>query len=272
MISLRHNTGGYTIVEVMIVLAVSAALFATAIFGFTQQNRRTQFTESVETFAQNLQDIVNDVETGFYPSNNNVSCIVAGPGPPVPVVDDTIFVEQGSNSGCIFIGKAIQFSPSSDSSAYDTFTVVGRTLIDGTDDAVSRLSEAQPVGIDQLVDQRVLSAGVEIVKVTTLGATPQDLSLLAVVSDSGVSGIANPGFNTRSTLAGNLGGLGVNDTNFLADIITLDNASIVRAMDGVEVCLQESGGGSEARQAVVTLGGADTGKISIKTEIDRPCS
>ena len=66
--------GGYTIIEVMIFLTVSAVLFVSVVGAMSAQSRRKQFTESVETFNQKLTHILNDVDTGYFPSNSDFKC------------------------------------------------------------------------------------------------------------------------------------------------------------------------------------------------------
>lgn len=260
---LRQKVGGYTIIEVMIVLAVSAALFATSIIAYSSQNRRTQFTESVQTFAQTTQDVLNDIDTGFYATDQSFSC-TAGSGQ--PVIDPNTSSNQGSNSDCIFLGKAIQFAPSDSHQAYDVFTIVGRRVKSGTDDIVSSLNEAQPKIIKEDVDKKQLSGGVEIKSVKDIDGNA--LSLLAIVADSGTANVStNSGFNTRSILAGVNGSLYQSEDNFLA---SLDDPTQIHNLGGrVDICLSE--GGTNGRTAIVSIGGTNQGKLTIETKIDKPC-
>lgn len=264
MISLRQNRGGYTIIEVMIVLAVSAALFAAAITGYINQNRRTQFSESVQTFAQNLQDLINDNDTGYYSSKENFGCTAGNIG--FPTVTSSA-ASRGTNSSCVFLGKALQLAPTDNSSAYDALTVVGRRLKEHSQDVASTLSEAKPVAIEASAERRVLSGGVEFKSIKVHNES-RNVSVLGIVADSGSADVNNySGFNTRSVLVGiKNASIGQDRGNFISSIA---NLGLVKLNRGVDICLEEIGGG---RTAVVTVGGSDVDNLSIKTEIDKDCS
>lgn len=101
---------GYTIVEVMIFLAISAALLFSASALISGRQQRTQFNQSVVQLDQDLQDLFNDVATGYYPTQNGFECHAEYRrylGHFVPVITDTKNIGQGKNSGCTFTGKLI---------------------------------------------------------------------------------------------------------------------------------------------------------------------
>ncbi len=129
---------GYTIVEVLIFLAVSGALLASALSLFGGQQRRTQFTQAVRELDSQIQDIINDVSTGFYPNNGSVRCAYdpAGGGLPGSGIKLTngSGTTQGTNSDCIFVGRVIQFSPQGEGQgAMHIHTVAGqRQVMEGS--------------------------------------------------------------------------------------------------------------------------------------------
>ncbi len=107
-----HYPSGYTIVEVLIFLAVSGALLISAMSLFGGQQRRAQFTQAVREFDSKIQDIINDVSTGFYPNTGSIQCAYDGgaPGNGIKLTSGSGST-QGANSDCIFIGRVIQFAP-----------------------------------------------------------------------------------------------------------------------------------------------------------------
>lgn len=235
-------SGGYTIIEVMIVLTVSAALFGTTVFSITQQNRRNQFTESVLSFEQKLGDIVNDVETGYYPVKNNGS------------------QGQGTNSGKIFIGKAVE---GTGEEVY-VYTLSGNQKVG--DEEVANLEQAEPKALqgtdtDDVVESIVLSAGVKVDKIKQIekgtASTIPGFAIISGLAQFTPSGGLKSGYNTRASLAS------LNSAVSTPDFLT--NSSITNASKGILICLSEEGGGG--RNATITIGESSQ-KLATKTTID----
>ncbi len=247
---LRVGSNGYTIIEVMFFLVISMGMFAAVVTTMTTQNRRNQFTESVNTFNQKLQDIMNDVDTGYFPSND-INC------------NDSA-TEQGTNSDCTYMGKAIQFAPVGDPSNYVVYTLVGdREYSDGgSKKVVTSLDHSNIRGINQR-ESGNLSAEVEVVKVARGDGTPQGglavLAGLAKSSETSASGVESG--NTRSTLAGVNGSLGISESVFMNQL----NAAGISPLSEVLICLQEKDSG---RKATIQIGGAGVGQLSTQVTID----
>lgn len=113
---------GYTLIEVMIFLAVSGALLVSAMTFISGRQARIRYTQAVVDFEQQLQDTFNDVSTGYYPTNSDYSCTYDGANIVFSTATDT---SQGSNEQCIFAGKLIHFFPNGDLSGYKIYTIVG---------------------------------------------------------------------------------------------------------------------------------------------------
>lgn len=78
----------------------------------SRQQGRNEFNSAVRDIQTRIQDMSNDVSTGFYQNPGIFTCrSVGGPSgrPKVTPANS----EQGTNEGCIFIGRAIQFASDS---------------------------------------------------------------------------------------------------------------------------------------------------------------
>jgi len=135
------SQGGYTIIEVIIFLAVSSALMASAVYLFQGRIPRTQFVNSVNELDSKLRDTMNEVVNGYYPSDGNVSC------------NGAAAQEQGRNEDCLFLGRTVQFgpgiggcsisSPGEECDKIALYTISG-TRLQVSGDPAESLKEAQP--------------------------------------------------------------------------------------------------------------------------------
>lgn len=249
-------------------LTISAAVFISAVATFTRQNNRTQFTESVNNFAQDIQDVLNDVETGYYPVAGNFGCRVSGANPPsVPPIGST---EQGKNDQCIFIGRAVQFAASGNLGQADIYTIVGRRTTASTPPKpTANIDEARPTTLSNLVvDNKFLSASVEVYDVQNATVPANKYAGIAVVSTStGTSSSISSGVNARASLASVGSAFG---GNFLTGINDIGSDDINRARQGINICLRESGG--NGRFAILNLGAdSNRNQIVIDVRIDQQC-
>ncbi|CAN5641153.1 hypothetical protein BH23PAT1_BH23PAT1_3200 [soil metagenome] len=117
---------GYTIVELMIVLAVTGVLAFSAFGAVVNQRANTEFSQAVRAFEHELNDIANDVNHGFFPkrADINVSCFVVGSN----VQFSGSSTEQGANDGCMFVGKAVHFRPNNVAETMNLYTLAGRRI------------------------------------------------------------------------------------------------------------------------------------------------
>lgn len=124
----RLSPRGYTIVEVMVFLAVSGFMFLIAIAFISGKQAKSEFIQGMNDANTQIQQVINDVSNGFYPNNNNFSCNAGSTGAPTA---SPIIAQQGTNLSCVFLGKIIQFQPADSSgtvnnSNYSIYSVAGR--------------------------------------------------------------------------------------------------------------------------------------------------
>jgi type II secretory pathway pseudopilin PulG len=122
------KSGGYTIVETMIFLAVSGFMFVIAA-GFIQ-NKVTdaQFHQAVQTANHQIDQVIDNVSNGSYPGGSGSFTCIDGPGQADQGYLFDGFYEYpkfstttnnaGTNNGCVFFGEAIQFDANSESDSH----------------------------------------------------------------------------------------------------------------------------------------------------------
>ena len=138
-------SGGYTIVEVMMFLAISGALFVIAMFAIGGKQAQAQFAQGIRDFQSRIDDITNDVSTGYFPQPGSYSCTAPDQTTGAAVSFAAGTAVQGENEDCIFVGKVLHFTQ--DSRSVSLLTVGGRRATrEGL--PVSTLAQAKPLTID----------------------------------------------------------------------------------------------------------------------------
>jgi len=138
-----YKIGGYTVIEVMIVLAVTGVLFSSAVLMFQGQQGKTSISQSLYDLASKIETYSTEVNSGVYPDSQNFTCSVDGSGHPVLSGGSG---GTGTNQSCLFLGRALQIVPNS-SSLY-AYSVLGdRTIHSGgadTNQTVTSFDQASP--------------------------------------------------------------------------------------------------------------------------------
>lgn len=139
---LKHMSSvsrGYTIVELMIVMALSLMLVLMAATFLAGRKGHTEFSQSMRDLQSRLQSWIDDVPNGFaFGSNTNSYCKTGGV---------SVQINQGARPGgnkpeCIYLGKAIQFSDNPSTQVY-AYSVFGQRL-DSAGNLVSTIEDAGP--------------------------------------------------------------------------------------------------------------------------------
>lgn len=130
---------GFTIVEVLIFLAVSSALMVSAFTLISGSQSKTAFTQSINNVQQQIDSVINNVANGYYSAGETQNkCTVDN------ATGELSFNEpngsRGSSTDCIFLGRFIAFNDGSDE--YTVYNLAGRRLKNGSD--VILMADANP--------------------------------------------------------------------------------------------------------------------------------
>jgi prepilin-type N-terminal cleavage/methylation domain-containing protein len=118
----RHQ--GYTIVEVMIVLAVSGVMFIIAANFVSGKQARTAFTQGTASLASDIQGAIEAVVDGQY-TDVPLSCSVVSGAPRKLSFASAGTDKQGANQDCTFLGELFHFSGSTPLKTYDIVYLAG---------------------------------------------------------------------------------------------------------------------------------------------------
>lgn len=125
---MKTNISGFTILEVMIVLAVTAIIFFMSITFIQGKEAYNQFLVAINNVEAQLNEDINNVRDGSYILPNNISCTpgsntssLTSSSPSVISGSNSQGSSQGSNTGCIFVGDAIKLN----SNKMENYIIVG---------------------------------------------------------------------------------------------------------------------------------------------------
>ncbi len=159
---------GYTITEVMIVLAISGVMFLMAANFISGRQARTAFTQGVNEMASQLQSVIEQVSDGQY-SDIPLNCAFS-PGPPSPDTNATLVPPplqdtQGQNAPCVFLGKAVYFHQGL--SYYRVYSMAGGRITPTSNDPVTALLQADPVSVTSLIVKQDFPQSLEVHGITS---------------------------------------------------------------------------------------------------------
>ena len=147
-----RGSRAFTIIEVLIVLAVTGALFVSAAILIAGRRQQTEFNQAIRQVQSQIQQVINDIATGYYPNAAAFQCS-AGPSGPVLVAGGG--TQQGANTGCIFVGKALQFGvAATDPQQFSIFTIAGLQKNGGNE--VTSLADAMPKAVAKTTSNAAL--------------------------------------------------------------------------------------------------------------------
>lgn len=151
------GTRGFTVVEVVIVMAVTGALLVSAMLVFSGKQADVQFNQAINDVQSQVNQIINNVQTGYYTRPVNFQC-TPGLGPSISQQQPNIVGgtnELGTNAGCTFVGRAIHFGVGGTNlTGFNVYNLVGRQLKYNTTDNAASLTEANPIAMPVAYEQK----------------------------------------------------------------------------------------------------------------------
>jgi prepilin-type N-terminal cleavage/methylation domain-containing protein len=186
---------GFTIVEVMIALAVSSAMLVAGISFFSSTRQDTEFDQAVYDLQSKLGSYVNMASTKAIPGYQNYTCSLSAGGRPV--------LGPGTSSGnCTYLGQAIQvIANMPDIYSYPVFGTRLAQSGPNAGNTPTSLADASPTpamdssGSLLLVDQYTLSGGLTVRCASSTSAQCSSITqeedmvgIYSTLQDSNVSG------------------------------------------------------------------------------------
>ncbi|HUD07761.1 MAG TPA: type II secretion system protein [Candidatus Saccharimonadales bacterium] len=179
---------GFTIIEIMIFLAVSGIIFFSAMTLMSGSQNKTEFSTAIAQITSQLQSVVGNVANGYYLSQQNFTCLANPDGgsgsPSLSFTSTSTGPSRGTNVGCTFIGEVIQFDPLLPGLSYQEYVVypvVGNQYYPPTNSPgptnanVDNLTQAAPVAMydstDDPVKASTINSEIDTTQVLLYGIT-----------------------------------------------------------------------------------------------------
>lgn len=153
--------------EALIFLTITGVLFIIAVTAIDGRQEAARFAQGVRDAQSRMEDIINDASTGFVPQQGGFSCSVTSDGAALSFSGGTY--NQGTNQGCIFLGKVLKFEQ--DSPDFRIITVAG-TQKNTSGQEVQNFTEARPTALvggttPNLTEQSSFKEGLIVTRVVT---------------------------------------------------------------------------------------------------------
>ncbi len=264
-------------IEVLIVLGVTGGLFVSASILIIGRQNRTAFEQAVRNVYSQIQSAVDEVAIGHYPNNGNIQCTATVTGPDLSAGSNP----QGTNGGCIFMGKVIQFGvASTDPEQFKTYTIAGlRNTAAGVEvrlrtEAVATM--IAPTTADPSIPDEVTEVNLEAGLTTAFIqygplATPTATGGISIWQSlgrlSGTSLNSGAQFIQTGPIPGTT--LGMSQQEFAdAASATIATAPLDQ-VEGVRLCFVS---GSTNQSGLITLGANNRRTVTLDMKSNRTCS
>lgn len=222
-------------------LTVTAAMFATVAVLLRGRQADAEFVQAVRDLESRVQTVVSDVRNGYY-NTEGTACNAAS----WPPSFSSPAAESGTNTGCVFMGKAMSFLSQGDEHEIRITTMLGRQYKAGANlERTTSLADAQSVAVPNFQTTRQ-SYGLQVTQVRVIGENT-DRGSIAFMND--LSGSVGSSNTVRLYY--------VNNTAFpgAAAGATVDSAldtpaNFVLVTSGIRICVK----GANDKVGEVTIG------------------
>jgi len=270
------KTQGFTVVETLIVLAITGGLFAAVALTLSGRQARTQFEQSIQEVKSQIEQTINEVATGFYPNTGNFRCTAGGSGP----ILTSGSTNQGENTGCIFLGKVMQFDMAgTDPEQFKVYTVAGLQR-DSAGDEVTTYAASVPRVVSPSTSNNSVPDATATSKLL-YGLTTHEVFYGTTKTNIGavafVNGLAQYSSGSIMSGAQQVNVIPINNTSLNASLRgaaeSINNnftSSPVNVSNGIKLCFVSGG---TQQSGLITIG-SNNRQLSVTLDIkgNRTCS
>ncbi len=259
---------GFTIIEVLIVLAVTAAMFLLVVLSINGKQDTAEFQQSINDIRSRLQQEIDQVAAGEYANTGNFTC--DGTSGVLVITAGTNI--RGSNNGCVYLGKVLQFGvQKTNPQQFITYTIAGLQSNTGT------LASAKPAVViptgapnpSYYYTTNELHYGLNVVSMSSNGT---NIGAVAFISSLGQfsGGQLLSGSQTVDLIPVSATALNASPATSILAINKHLASSPVNPSNGVKICF--ASGGTKQSGLITIGGGGQQLTIALKIYGDSTCT
>ena len=277
------NRAGFTIVETLIVLAVTSVMFMSAAVFISGRRASTEFQVGIRDLRSKMQTVINQASAGNYTAGMNFDCTNNVSNPVLRInTPGSGSKDMGTTKECVFIGNSIMFS----GDRMFVLPIAGlRETAAGKD--VTTLAEAKPTAIGQGTSPSNNNNG----PTDTVEVYPLPVGLKFVRANYNGSAIVAKtsfGFSTISSLAnfqtiGTEASTGVQSFRLHQLSSSLNTSTVANAADSfnnennstgfapasqVDLCFESTG---TEQSVLFTVGGDNSTAVQVNIRSGKSC-
>jgi prepilin-type N-terminal cleavage/methylation domain-containing protein len=246
---ISSRSEGFTIIETLIVLAVSGGLLLIAVLYIGGKQAKTQFTTGARDLQSRYQQVIDDVANGYYPNNGSIQCHNVGGVPQVSNGGAAL----GTNQDCILLGKVIQFNSGGASpEIFKAYSVVG-VRKNGSGDLVQNIGQAKPrlININSQLSTETMPYGMTTQFVKFNGTSIGSVGFISSIGYIDSAGVAQGPAQQVDVYPIPGTTLGDGGTSAIETGLPVTGANVNPA-NGVQVCVK---GAAPNQWVLYTIGG-----------------
>ncbi|HSX45516.1 MAG TPA: prepilin-type N-terminal cleavage/methylation domain-containing protein [Candidatus Saccharimonadia bacterium] len=246
---------GYTIVEIMVVLAVSGVMFLIAATFINGKQAKAAFTAGVNETSSELQDLIEQVNDGRYsdiPQTCQYNGSISFPGSAT---------KQGENSTCVFLGKVLHFTGGANPpyNNYEVASIAGGRINPSTGQPITDVGSASPTIIPDLTIDKQVPQQLDVSQVTVTDTDNSVFSTLALGFMQSQGSISSSGNLRSGAQTISLYALKGSPGNKGSALSTLGD---LRPVSSADICL-----GDGTRKADIGVGTDNSSQLNVNITI-----
>lgn len=258
---------GYTIIEVLIVLAASGLMFVIAANFISNKQGVTAFNTGVNELASQIQDTIEEVTNGQY-SDVPIDCSGSAGSISATAVSDPA-IGTGSNQDCLFLGKVLHFQVDNDLTKYEKISVAGSRRNTGGG-VVDNINDASPTAIIGLTATQSVPQNLDVNRVRINGGAIGDSTGIGFLQNFGAeaSGDSLRGAALPPTMY-YVAGMTAQDTANAETQIssTVAGVPVIQKANRIDLCVSDG-----SRNAVITIDSiASQRSVIVRFRGNNPC-
>lgn len=257
------NKTGFTIIEVMVFLAISGFTFLIAATFISGKQAQAEYTQGMNNANAFVKTLINNVEIGNYPlpARENLSCTLSGGRPSIGI--SSFSPSPLGSAGCAIIGLVLAPQTGSDTTKYTIYTVAG-CQYDGCssngNNPPASFSQEYPISINPMTQSNIWPGALRVISLKVAGPSARTTGAVGIFGSLPQQslGILQAGAQQARVVLFP----GLSPQSFKSTDINSGSVSSLPSGDYVILCLQ----GPNGENGSISIGGANNGGQLTTTE------